>query len=312
MNQTNAGSHRADEIYRRGSETLIAQSTTILAGPISNYSQNVQLRSEGGADSIPLRWVVSGVIDKPQTLKGQAPSGAVRFSRAEQSIVLPKDPSTADWESVYGELTLDGQVVIFFGDTSPESILKVLPSGAGEENLIGLVKEIVQAQAIADQSERVKRWLLSIKSCVSDECRKAALRSFIADRGEWPQLVPILEQALSNSQLSREFRAFGFNIVVYNVIQEKWGDSRDAVLAFLCRVFSNELDPRLAIQYVYSLGLIFKFCDDEDFRSQRRSMRQRLESCFEQRRSLAANDNSAGNRNLEEQYQTLRAKYLQH
>ena len=37
MIQATAVPHRADEIYRTGPETLIAQSSTILSGPVSKY-----------------------------------------------------------------------------------------------------------------------------------------------------------------------------------------------------------------------------------------------------------------------------------
>lgn len=310
MNQNNVGSHRADEIYRSGPENLVAQSSTILAGPISQFAKEVQSRSQGGDDSIPLKWVISGILEKPQILKGEAPAQAIRFSRSEQSLILPRDRSQAAWEQAYGELAPDGQVVIFLGDKSPESILKVLPSGAGEQNLIRLVKDIVQIQAVADQPERLKRWLSYVDNSPSDIGRKAALRSFIAEGGQWAQLAPILERLLTNSQLSRDFQAFAFGIVAFNVIQEKWGDARDEVLQFLCRRFSEEREPRLAIQYVYSLGLIFNYCDDENFRRQRRVVRQTLERCLEERRSLVAGDSP--DRSLEEQYQALRAKYLRH
>jgi hypothetical protein len=311
MIQAAVVSHRADDIYRTGPETLIAQSSTILSGPVSSYSRKEESRSQGGADSIPLKWVVSGMLEKPHVFKGQAPSGAIRFSRSEQSIVLPKDPSTADWEAVYGELASDGQVVIFLGGTSPASILKVLPSGADEQNLIGLVEAVVQIQAVADPSERVKRWLSYLKGAPSAEGQKAALRSFIAEGGEWTELDPVLDQSLKNSRLSRDFRAFGFGIIAFNVTQERWGASRDAVLDFLCRIFATERDPKLAMQYLYSLGLIFNYCDDEDFRTQRRTVRRRVEGCLEQRPSLKTSGGPPVERYLEEQYQKLRSKYLQ-
>ena len=310
MIQATAVPHRADEIYRTGPETLIAQSSTILSGPVSKYSRNVESRSQGGADSIPLKWVVSGILEQPHVLKGQAPSEAIRFSRSEQSIISPRDPSIADWEAVFGELASDCQVVIFLGRTSPASILKVLPSGADEQNLIGLVTDIVQIQAGADASERVRRWLSYLKSAPSDEGRKAALRSYIAEGGEWTELDPVLAGILKNSQLSRDVRAFGFGIAAFNVTQEKWGASRDEVLDFLCRIFVAERDPKLAMQYVYSLGLIFNYCDNEDFRTQRRTVRRRLEGCLEQRPSLKISGGPAAERYLEEQYQKLRSKYL--
>lgn len=312
MSQTNVASHRADDIYRTGPENLIAQSSTILAGPVSQYTQTVESRSEGGADSIPLKWVVSGILEKPQVLKGLAPAQPLPFSRSEQSIIVPRDRSEAIWERTYGELSPDREVVIFLGDTSPESILKVLPSGAGEQNLIRLVKDIVQIQAIADQPEQLKRWLSYLRNSTSDMGRTSALRSFIGQKGQWVQLAPILEPLLMNSQLSSEFHAFAFGIVAFNVTQEKWGNARDDVLRFLCRRFSEEHDPRLAIQYVYSLGLIFNYCDDENFRRQRRAMRQILERCLDERRSLLTSDSPTSDRSLDEQYQALRARYLRH
>jgi hypothetical protein len=60
MNQPSVISHRADEIYRTGPETLIARSSSIVAGPVSQYSRKIESESQGGAESIPLKWVISG------------------------------------------------------------------------------------------------------------------------------------------------------------------------------------------------------------------------------------------------------------
>jgi hypothetical protein len=112
--------------------------------------------------------------------------------------------------------------------------------------------------------------------------------------------------------LSRDLRAFGFGIVAFNVTQEKWNGEIDEVLEFLCRTFADEPDPRLTMQYLYSLVMIFNYCDAEYADDKRQAVRRRLAACLDNRSSLGIGGGPAPEPSLEQQFQTLRAKHLQH
>src|SRR5262249_40015362 len=153
--------------------------------------------------------------------------------------------------------------------------------------------------------------LAYVNNAPSEEGRKAALRSLIVIPVDWDKLEPAVDKLLRAPQLSSGMRAFAFGIVAFAVTQEKWkGQARDAALDFLCRVFTAEKDVRLAMQFVYSLGLILVYCNDEDYRKVRQDVRQRVTACLRRRASLGGGGGSAAERDLESQYQKLRAKYL--
>ena len=79
----------ADAVYRAGLETVVSQSPTILAGPVTHYSKRVVSESAPGPDAIPLKWVVTARVEHPQVLKGSHAAKPVVFSRAEQSMMIP-------------------------------------------------------------------------------------------------------------------------------------------------------------------------------------------------------------------------------
>jgi hypothetical protein len=304
MTLTSFATLQADHIYRTGPEMLIAQSSTILAGPVSNYSQEVRSRSEGGPDSIPLAWEVSGQLKSPRVLKGQAPSGAIPFSRSERSIFLPKDRAIPDWEAVYGELASNDRVVLFLGDTSPESILKVIPSGHGERDLIALVQDIVPIQANDNAEERRRQWLLYLDHAQHDEGRKAALRALIHAPGEWTDIEPVLERLMVNPQVSRKMRAFGFGIVAFALTGGHWETSQSQTGSFLCRQFSVEQDQNLLLSFILSIKQVLRHNYDEMSRSMINPVGLQFLDCLKRRESLGHFEPA-----IEGQYQEIHASY---
>jgi len=304
MALTSATAYRADEIYRAGAETLIAQSSTILAGPVSNYSKHILTQSQPGTDGIPLKWAVSGQLEKPQILKGQAIFEPIRFSRSEQSIFLPKDPSVADWETTYGELAPNDQAVLFLGNTSSESILKVLPSGDGERDLVGLVKDIISLQANDNAVERVRDWLSYLERARHDEGRRAALRELIHAPVKWTELEPVLQRLIVKSQVGPNLRAFGFGIVAFAVTEQKWGPSQLQAVNFLCRLFSDEQDTKLVLQYILTIKQVLRYSYDDVLRSMTKPEGQQLLDCLKRRESMRALDPP-----IQQQYQQIRASY---
>ncbi|MGH9631057.1 MAG: hypothetical protein ACRD7E_22345 [Bryobacteraceae bacterium] len=304
MALTSFASQHADEIYRTGQETLIGESAAIVAGPVSNYSKDVVSQSQPGPDGVPLKWVVSGRVENPQLLKGQGRPGPVDFSRPEQSMLVPKDPSKPHWEDVYGELGSGDRVVLFLGPEPASNVLAVVPSGTGERDFIGLVKDIVALQSIPDQGARVKRWIAYMDGASADEGRKAALRSLVAVPVAWEQMRPALENMLGAPQISPGFRAFVFGIVAFAVMEEKWGAEQQNAAGFLCRLFLAERDARLALQYILHLKLILRYGDSEKHRKAREPVLHQVVDCLRRRETMGGLDPQ-----MQEQYRQIRATH---
>lgn len=303
-------SFHADAIYRQGPETLAAAATTIAFGPIAGYSKQVESRSGDGPDAIPTRWTVIGRIERPVVLKGQAPAGSVAFSRPEHSIFLPPDGSAFPWEADYGEIAPDDNVVLFFGPGARGRGPRAVPSGDGDRDLIGLVRDVVRIQATVGAQARADQWLAYLGSAPTDERRKAALRSLVAIPIDWARFEPVLRDLLRNPRLGQGIRAFGFGIAAWGVTREAWGADRQVVVEFLGRTFAAEPDPELALLYAYSLELILAYADDEDFRAARQPVRRQVADHLRLRPSLRITGGPAPEPESEEQYRELRDQYL--
>src|SRR5262249_27938607 len=190
-----SSSPRADAIYRMGPETLTAEASAIVTGPVARYAKQVTQQTQPGPDGVPLQWVVTGQVERPQVLKAPAPPAPLSFPRAERAMFMPPDGSALHWEATYGDLAAGDQVVLFFGDGDPKRIRRVVPSGNGERDLASLVREVVAIQAAAP-AEQVKRWLAYVNNAPSEEGRKAALRSLIVIPVDWDKLEPAVDKLL--------------------------------------------------------------------------------------------------------------------
>ncbi|MGC2236671.1 MAG: hypothetical protein WA584_10950 [Pyrinomonadaceae bacterium] len=303
MAQTNGSSNRADQIFRTGPETLVAETQTIVSGTIVNYSKQILSQSQPDENGFPLKWTVKGEIGQLQILKGAFMSGSLKFTRAEQSVMLSKDEASLYWEDIYGELQPEGQAVLFIDGKNQKLILKIIPSGKDEQDFITLVKDIVRIQALKQPDERIKQWLQYLDTASSDEGRKAALRSLVNAPVEWGKLAPELERLLSNSKNSSNIRVFGFGIAAFGVIEEKWSDNRPAV-DFLCRIFLAENDARMTMQYMQHLKLILRYSDDESFRKVRQPIRRQILDCLRRREATGRLEPQ-----LEEQFKQVWATY---
>ena len=304
MTFTSFASHRADEIYRTGPETLIAQSSIILAGPVSNYSKHIVSLAQPESEGVALKWLVNGQLKNPIILKGQFPSQTIQFSRSEQSMILPKDPSIADWDAVYGELDANDQAVLFLSDTSSESILKVLPSGNDERNLVSLVKNIVSIQANDNNEQRMQQWLLYLERTRNDEGRKAALRTLIHAPVKWTDLKPVLEQLMGNPQMGSNMRAFNFGIVTFALTEKQWETSHPQAINFLCKLFLTEKDTNLVLQYILNMKKILRYSYDEKIRNMVKPIGQQIIDCLKQREVQGFLQPP-----IQEQYRQIRASY---
>ena len=99
--------------------------------------------------------------------------------------------------------------------------------------------------------------------------------------------------------------------MAYYVGRERWDDQTDKAVAFLGEVFSREPDPDLTAQYLVSLSVILDYCcHEEEYREERRPIRDQIHKCLKQRKKLAVRGGPPVDEALEEDYQETRAEML--
>ena len=293
----------ADQVYATGPETIADRSSTILVGPVSAYSRRIVSTTQPpGSDAVPLKWIVSGRVDKPTILKGSMP-GPVTFSKPEQSLILPNDQNQEEWELDYGDLEEGDEVVLFLSGEPADPVIRAIPSGLGGRNLAALVRDIVAIQS-RPENESQAAWLSYAEQTSIEEGRKAALRSLLQMQVDWTHLLPVLERLVQNPNLSDEMRAFSFGIVVFGLTQGRWGPDQVEAVDFLCRQFESEGQPQLMLRYILSLKLALRYTMEEGVRAAREPMRRRIVDCLKGRESTASMVPQ-----LAEQYRQLRAAY---
>jgi len=267
--------NRLDEMFTTGPETLVALSRAIVAGPVSHYSKEVEEVSQGSAP-IPVRWIISGQLEHPETLKGDVPEGLLRFSREEQSPFLPAPEPVPTWEAAYAQWQREDKAVVFLGK-KPGEILRVLPSGTGERNLISLVRLIVSIHKTArNEDEETAAWQRHLLSGAPStaEGRRIALRSLLTRH--WSDVASTLREVMSRKDA--ELRQYAYGIVAYGIVRDKWRDTAGPA-EFLCTQLANETDAEVAGGYRQYIDLVLRFASDENFREQRMALRDQLQSC---------------------------------
>ncbi len=270
--------NRFDEMFTIGPETLVAQARAIVAGPVSHYSKEVKEQSLGSAP-IPVRWVISGQLEHPETLKGDASGAALHFNREEQSPFLTIPEPVPAWEAEYSQWQPDDKAVVFLGE-KPGEILRILPSGVGERDLISLVRLIVSIYATA-QSENAQaiawqRHLLN-GTASSAESKRIALRSLMKLTRNWDDVTSTLYGVMSRKDA--DLRRYAYGIVAYGIMHEKWSDTSKPV-EFLCMQLANETDTEVTGSHLQYANLVLQFAADEDFREQRKGLWDQLHGCF--------------------------------
>jgi len=304
MASTFALNGRADQIYRLGPEDLVAAARTIFAGPVSGYTREVRKYSQPGPDGFPLEWVAKGRVDHPKSLKGDAAPEQISFSRAERSFFVPADPEVPLWERDFGEITANGNVVVFLsgGDTRQEP--KALPSGIQEQDLIELVKGIVDIQAIHDPIQQRHAWLSFLTSARSDEARRVAMRSLVRGGANWGEMAPSLNSVLSSPGLSGNIKVFAFGLVAFYVTEERWPKESNAAVDLLCHAFLSQKESSLEVQYLQSFKLILRYTAEEPHHKARQPLRKNIMEALERRAALRLEDPT-----LNEEYKRIRAQY---
>lgn len=294
-------SGRAEEIFIKGPETLVARSTTIVAGPVSNFSKQVLSTSEPpGPDAMPLKWVIAGHLDNPTVLKGSAP-GSVSFSFQEQSLLLPPARDREPWEDDYGEFQSGDRVVLFGG--AGKFPTTVLPSGSGDRDLISLVRDIVAIQE-GKKGEPNEAWLSYLNDAPLEEGRKAALRTLVQEHIEWNRLAPRLDGLFLNRSFSDAMRSFSFAILVYGLTRDDWKADQASIADFLARQFESEGKPKLLLQYILSLKLVLKYSTGKDDKISGELVTKRITACLKKKEQSVS-----GIPEMVEQYRQIRSTY---
>jgi hypothetical protein len=273
--------NQLDEMFASGPEMLVAESHAIVAGPVSYYSKEVKEQSQGAAP-IPVRWVVSGQLEHPETLKGDPPGSSLRVSRQERSPFLPALEPVPAWEAKYGQWQPDDKAVAFLGKKSGE-ILRVLPSGIGERDLISVVRLIVSLQATSQSTAaQVTGWRnhLLHDAASSAESKRVALRSLMKLTRNWSDIAPAFRGLISGKD--RDVRRYTYGVVAYGIVNEKWADPSEPA-EFLCTQLANELDEEVTASYLEYVELVLRYAADENFREARNALWEQLHGCARDR-----------------------------
>jgi hypothetical protein len=290
----------ANTIYRTGIETLVSQSPSILTGSVDDYSKKILSESQGGANAIPLKWIVSGRVNHPKVIKGTLPSKAVSFSRKEQSEIIPGDTSIAQWELDYGHLELSDAAVLFLNDDPDQSVVKVLPVGDENQDLVPLVTDIVRIQALS-RGQQVDAWLAYLANGERTSQIEVALRSLLANKIEWNKLAPSMSTMMHNSSNSPASRAFAFGAVSFGLTLGIWKGDSIAVTDFLCRTFAAESNESQALQYVLHLKQILRATELDKFGKEGEPVRKQILRCLHETRAQGPD--------VEVQYKDIFSRY---
>ncbi len=300
---------RADLEFTTGVETEVAKSGAILVGAIKGYQQNVKRFAEGSTTK-PVDWEVTGEIETARSLKGRPPAGPVSFVREERSFMLPALESKLYWEHQYGNLLEAGQAVVFLAEGAEPSVLRIVPTGQGEHDLARLVSDIVRLKSLPSSKEKFQGWTEYLASGETNEGRKVSWRVLCSSGVKWERLKPHFAKELSNARVSAELRAYGFSILAYHIVHDRWPrDSEDAV-EFVCGLFEREPDAGLALAYLSNLGLIANFCHDDRYRAEREPILSRVLECVKQRKKLAIRGGPSVDSEEEAYYKEVRADIL--
>jgi len=294
---------QAADRYTSGPEVLAARSSSIVTGPVEGYDRKVLATSQPpGPDAFPVKWVASGTLQQPAVIKGRL-RGPVNFARPEQSLLLPEDGSREAWELEYGDVVPGGKVVVFIASDANPSAVKAIPTGAEEQDLARLVREVVAIQS-RPPHELEGAWLGYLRSASMDQGRKAALRTLVQRDVAWKPLAANLDALMADKSTTGGTREFAFGIVVFALTQGHWAAEQPVVADFLCRQFEREQQPKLLLSYILVLKLALKYSPEQATLAARQPLRNRVVDCLKRREAEASRLPE-----LAEQYRQLRAAH---
>ena len=304
-----SGMTQADMMYTCGPETDVARARIVCVGRVSGYKKTITDGTDSRGD-MPSHWTVTGEVVDSECLKGGPLDSPLRIERQERSFMLPPPESRIFWELPYGDLTPDGNVVVFLSGDDEQPQLRAVPSGVGEFDLAGLVKDIVRNESEKVPGKRFEMWQAYLEESATVAGRKTALRAMCVLAEEWTKLMPVLAELLSDASMPVSVRAYAFVTVAYHVVKETWGEKGYDVVKFLTSRFSAEKEPDLVLQYLFSLDFIADYCSEEEFRPQRRPILSLIEQTLRSRPSLSAPGGPAADPEDEEYYRETCADIL--
>jgi hypothetical protein len=290
---------QAAAIFSQGPETLVKESHAVVAGQPARVATNVEEQTTG-TDAIPVRWTISGEIEKPVWLKGKAEAGhPLSFRRAERAMFAIMDSSTPDWELELGSIAQAAAVVLFYVATEPHA----LPSPKGGPDLVKFVSDVVRIQSIAEEPERIRAWIDYASQAPWAEGRKAALRSLVASHATWGMLEPAWLKLLSDSAAPQEVRTFAFLLMIHAAAEQRWGRSLGEVVVVALATFAKESDPSTALRYADALIMLH----DAGVRNPRGfpGVAELVVDAFRKKRTLGPTADE-DTRSLDEAYQQMR------
>jgi hypothetical protein len=260
-----------DDSSESGPEWSVMRSHTIVAGPVAHYSKVLK----EGDDAFPVLWEVSGILEHPQVLKGQAPASAIAFRRTERTQYLSPIGPVSDWAVRLGFLEERDNVVLFLEPKTHEVIL-VLPSGKGERDLIAQIRLIVSIGALSPNRRRqAAAWREHLLDA-NVECQKLALRSLLRPPSDWKHLAAALGPAMQRG--TPRFRKYAFWLLVEAIRKGRWKNTAGPG-EFICTRLATETDSETAEQYRRLFDYLWSFATDETSAERRWPLRQQLEKC---------------------------------
>ena len=185
-----------------------------------------------------------------------------------------------------------------------------VPSGEGERDLAGLVGDIIRFRSLEKSEEKFQAWTDYLANSKTIEGRKAALRALCYSEVKWKRLAPHMDRLLSDQDVDPSVRGYGFGIVTYYVLKERWEPQTGETVEFLGDVFQRETDPNLTMTYLGNLGLVLKFAREARFAEERKAIRERVEQCLKQRRQLATRGGPEVDPDMEKSYAETHADIL--
>ena len=205
-----------------------------------------------------------------------------------------------DWELQYGEFQ-QGDWAVIFVQSDPAHAVVTLPSGAGDRDLISLIRNIVAIQSNS-RGPQTQAWLLYLTKA-DDGGRETALRSLMNGHVQWSELAPAVEHLMADATLSSRLRAFIFGAAAFGITHGLWPNDSMAIADFLCRVLIREQHSSSILQYVLQVRQILSYAYAEPFREKRSGLRRRLIQCLKQVASQSSE--------IEQQYREILAQYPQ-
>jgi hypothetical protein len=252
-------------------ESLVERAPAIVYGPVKGYAR-IEIQGEM---ALPMSWVATGTVERPQVLKGPAMSHPVRFRRIEMSRFLSPSFDVPLWISALGNIEPGDDVVLFL-DGKTDEVLLTIPSGSGKRDLIPALWFVATIQKLApDRRAQIDAWNKHL-SDTRVETQEMALRSLLKLTRNWADVGQALGDSMARAD--PEFRQFAFHAITKAIEKGHWKDTVGPV-GFLCSQLEQETDVATSQLHLLAFLGLQAFADVDRASAARRSLKARLASC---------------------------------